>query len=80
VGGMFGMTLSFATAGIGAGLSRAHHGHGLSRCVQLKIQVHFLMLIATATLFSAGVILFIYDFFRYAPVFEPETQPMLRPG
>jgi nitric oxide reductase subunit B len=37
---------------------------------QLKIQVHFLMLIATATLFTVGVALFILDFFRHAPRFE----------
>ena len=34
---------------------------------QLKIQIHFVMLIATASLFTVGVALFIFDFFRHAP-------------
>ena len=37
---------------------------------QLKIQVHFLMLLATAGVFTIGVGLFIWDFFRYRPRFE----------
>ncbi|RXL42792.1 nitric-oxide reductase large subunit, partial [Citrobacter sp. AAK_AS5] len=37
---------------------------------QLKIQVHFLMLVATASLFAVGVALYIWDFFRHAPSFE----------
>ena len=37
---------------------------------QLKIQVHFLMLVATASIFAIGVGLFIWDFFRHAPRFE----------
>ncbi|MNT97623.1 hypothetical protein D3C72_2399850 [compost metagenome] len=43
--------------------------------VQLKIQVHFLMLVATASIFALGVGLFIFDFFRHAPRFvidEPD--------
>jgi nitric oxide reductase subunit B len=45
---------------------------------QLKIQIHFVMLIATASLFTVGVALFIYDFFRHAPrlmVDEPASAP-----
>ncbi|MCY1381549.1 hypothetical protein D9M69_694680 [compost metagenome] len=42
---------------------------------QLRIQVHFLMLVATASLFAIGVILFIVDFFRHAPRFEVSEQP-----
>ena len=34
---------------------------------QSKIQVHFLMLVATGTLFSAGVAVFLWDFFFIAP-------------
>jgi nitric oxide reductase subunit B len=67
--GMFGMTLSFATAGIGQVYLERILGLGYLD-TQLKIQVHFLMLIATASVFAAGVILFIVDFFRYAPRFE----------
>ena len=36
---------------------------------QLKIQVHFLMLIGTATIFTIGAALYIYDFFRTRPRF-----------
>ncbi|MBA4109246.1 MAG: nitric-oxide reductase large subunit [Leptothrix sp. (in: Bacteria)] len=67
--GMFGMTLSFATAGIGQVYLERIMGLGYLDA-QLKIQVHFLMLIATGTLFTCGVALFIVDFFRHAPRFE----------
>lgn len=70
IAGMFGMTLSFATAGIGQVYLERVLGIGYLD-VQLKIQVHFLMLVATASLFAVGVGLFIYDFFRYAPRLEP---------
>lgn len=81
LGGMFGMTLSFATAGIGQVYMERILGMGYLD-VQLKIQVHFLMLVTTASLFTIGVGLFIFDFFRYAPRFEitPEKEPTLRPG
>jgi nitric oxide reductase subunit B len=39
---------------------------------QLKIQVHFLMLIATSIIFSAGVMIFIWDFFRTGPKLADE--------
>jgi nitric oxide reductase subunit B len=55
----------------------------------LKIQVHFVMLVATGSLFAIGVGLFIYDFFRHAPRFEvepdaaaaraPNGEPILSP-
>ncbi|MGB3289667.1 MAG: cbb3-type cytochrome c oxidase subunit I [Burkholderiaceae bacterium] len=70
IAGMFGMTLSFATAGIGQVYLERVLGIGYLD-VQLKIQIHFLMLIATASLFAVGVGLFIYDFFRYAPRLVP---------
>lgn len=66
VSGMFGMTLSFATAGIGQVYLERVLGIGYLD-VQLKIQIHFVMLIACASLFATGVGLFIYDFFRHAP-------------
>jgi nitric oxide reductase subunit B len=72
LGGMFGMTLSFATAGIGQVYLERIMGLGYLE-TQLKIQVHFLMLIMTAGVFSVGVGLFIYDFFRNAPRFDDET-------
>ncbi len=69
LGGMFGMTLSFGTAGIGQVYLERILGLGYLDA-QLKIQVHFLMLLATASMFALGVALFIIDFFRYAPKFE----------
>ena len=81
LGGMFGMTLSFATAGIGQVYLERILGMGYLDA-QLKIQVHFLMLLATASLFTVGVGLFIFDFFRHAPRFELETdaRPLRAPG
>ncbi len=69
--GMFGMTLSFATAGIGQVYLERIMGLGYLE-TQLKIQVHFLMLILTASIFAVGVALFIYDFFRYPLRLEPD--------
>lgn len=73
LGGMFGMTLSFATAGIGQVYLERILGLGYLD-TQLKIQVHFLMLIATAAVFAVGVGLFIWDFFRTRPRFETEGE------
>ncbi|HEY9396721.1 MAG TPA: cbb3-type cytochrome c oxidase subunit I [Burkholderiales bacterium] len=72
--GMFGMTLSFATAGIAQVYLERILGLGFLE-TQLKIQVHFLMLIATASIFAVGVALFIWDFFRYAPRLEVSDAP-----
>ena len=68
LGGMFGMTISFGTAGIAQVYLERILGLGYLD-TQIKIQIHFVMLIATATVFTLGVILFIYDFFRYPPNF-----------
>ena len=80
IAGMFGMTLSFATAGIGQVYLERIMGMGYLDA-QLKIQIHFVMLIITASIFAIGVALFIIDFFRYRPVFEVsgDTEPGLRP-
>ncbi|HJV76691.1 MAG TPA: cbb3-type cytochrome c oxidase subunit I [Noviherbaspirillum sp.] len=67
--GMFGMTISFATAGIAQVYLERILGLGFLE-TQLKIQVHFLMLLGAGSLFAAGVILFIWDFFRYRPSFN----------
>ena len=75
LGGMFGMTISFATAGIGQVYLERIMGMGYLDA-QLKIQIHFVMLIVCGSIFATGVGLFIYDFFRYPPRFEvdePET-------
>ena len=72
--GMFGMTLSFGTAGMGQVYLERIMGMGYLDA-QLKIQIHFVMLIITASLFAIGVALFIIDFFRYAPRFEVSAEP-----
>nr|MBF0683849.1 cbb3-type cytochrome c oxidase subunit I [Pseudomonas sp.] len=73
--GMFGMTLSFATAGIGQVYLERIMGMGYLDA-QLKIQIHFVMLISTASIFAVGVGLFIYDFFSYRPRFELEEHEL----
>jgi nitric oxide reductase subunit B len=70
--GMFGMTISFGTAGIGQVYLERILGLGYLD-TQLKIQVHFLMLVGTASLFVVGSALFIWDFFRRAPNFQLEA-------
>jgi nitric oxide reductase subunit B len=67
--GMFGMTLSFATAGIVQVYLERILGLGYLD-TQLKLQVHFLMLAATGSLFTVGAGLFVWDFFRRAPNFQ----------
>ena len=74
IAGMFGMTLSFATAGIGQVYLERIMGMGYLDA-QLKIQIHFVMLIITASIFTIGVALFIIDFFRYRPHFEVLADP-----
>jgi nitric oxide reductase subunit B len=66
VGGMFGMTMAFAAAGIGQVYLERILGFGYLE-TQAKIQVHFLMLVATGILFTAGVALYLWDFFFIAP-------------
>ena len=76
--GMFGMTLSFATAGIAQVYLERILGLGYLD-TQLKIQVHFVMLLITGAIFAVGVALFIYDFFRHAPTFEASSLKEPRP-
>jgi nitric oxide reductase subunit B len=76
--GMFGMTLSFATAGIAQVYLERILGLGYLD-TQLKIQVHFVMLLITGAIFAVGVALFIYDFFRHAPTFEELESRAARP-
>jgi nitric oxide reductase subunit B len=78
VGGMFGMTMAFATAGIAQTYLERIIGLGFLE-TQHKIQVHFLMLLATGLLFALGVALFLWDFFlgRGRPLPVPATEPRL---
>lgn len=66
VGGMFGMTLAFATAGIAQVYLERITGLGFLE-TQRKIQVHFLMLTGTGLLFALGAALYLWDFFVVSP-------------
>ena len=66
-GGMFGMTIAFAAAGIAQTYLERIMGLGYME-TQLKIQVHFLMLMATGAIFTLGVGVFLWDFFRTPPL------------
>ena len=72
VAGMFGMTLAFGTAGITQTYLERIIGLGYLE-TQYKIQPHFLMLLATGAIFTAGVAAFIADFFRDPPVPPGDT-------
>jgi nitric oxide reductase subunit B len=65
IAGMFGMTMAFAAAGITQTYLERILGIGYLD-TQLKLQVHFLMLVAAGVLFVAGVALFLWDFFFLA--------------
>ena len=65
VAGMFGMTMAFAAAGLTQTYLERIMGIGYLD-TQLKLQVHFLMLVATGALFVVGVALYLWDFFFVA--------------
>jgi nitric oxide reductase subunit B len=77
IGGMFGMTMAFATAGITQTYLERILGMGYLD-TQLKLQVHFVMLVATGALFVAGVALYLWDFFFLAgrPLAAGQTQQL----
>ena len=77
VSGMFGMTMAFAAAGITQTYLERILSIGYLD-TQLKLQVHFLMLMATGALFVAGVALFLWDFFFLAgrPVEAGKEEPV----
>jgi nitric oxide reductase subunit B len=77
LGGMFGMTMAFAAAGIGQTYLERILGLGYLE-TQHKIQVHFLMVLATGLLFALGVSLYLYDFFFLAP--KRRTAPAAWPA
>jgi nitric oxide reductase subunit B len=63
VAGMFGMTMAFAGAGITQTYLERILGLGYLE-TQQKVQVHYLMVLATATVFAAGAIAYVIDFVR----------------
>jgi nitric oxide reductase subunit B len=66
VGGITGMTMAFAAAGVAQVYMERILGIGYLDA-QEKIQVHIQMLLATALIFTIGVLLFLWDFFVVNP-------------
>jgi nitric oxide reductase subunit B len=66
VGGMFGMTMALAAAGITQTYLERILGIGYLD-TQQKIQVHYLMWLGTAVVFAAGVAAYVWDFVRAGP-------------
>ena len=62
--GMIGMTTAFATAGVTQVYLERKVGMDFID-VQQEMEVHFLILIAAATLFTIGIIMYIINFFKY---------------
>jgi nitric oxide reductase subunit B len=79
VGGMFGMTMAFAAAGITQTYLERILGLGYLD-TQKKMQVHYLMLVGTGILFVLGVALYLYDFFILAPRRERPVVPWSAEG
>jgi nitric oxide reductase subunit B len=65
IAGMFGMTMAFAAAGITQTYLERILSIGYLE-TQLKLQVHFLMLVVAGIVFVIGVALFLWDFFFLA--------------
>lgn len=84
VAGMFGMTMALAAAGITQTYLERILGLGYLE-TQQKIQVHYVMWLATGLLFGAGVAAFILDFAHAGGPVSPQPQtvapaPALEPG
>lgn len=77
IAGMFGMTMAFAAAGVTQTYLERILSIGFLE-TQAKLQVHFLMLVATGALFVAGVALYLWDFFFLAgrPVPPPTAEEL----
>ncbi len=62
--GMIGMTTAFAAAGVAQVYMERIMGMEFGDA-QKEIQVHFVILVLTATLFTVGITMFIYEFIKY---------------
>jgi nitric oxide reductase subunit B len=75
VGGMFGMTMALAAAGLTQTYLERILGLGYLE-TQQKIQVHYLMWLGTAVIFALGAAAYIWDFVRAG---APRTPPAATP-
>lgn len=71
--GMFGMTAAFAAAGIAQVYLERKMGMDFL-VVQKEIEPHFIVLLMAATLFLAGITLYIINFFKYG---KPNDEALL---
>lgn len=62
--GMLGMTVAFGVAGVAQVYLERKVGLEFGD-VQKEIQVHFFILICCATMFTAGITMFIFEFFKH---------------
>jgi nitric oxide reductase subunit B len=75
VTGMFGMTMALGAAGMGQTYLERILGFGYLEA-QRKIQVHYLMWLATSVVFACGAAAYVWDFVRAgAPRSEPRGAP-----
>jgi len=62
--GMLGMTVAFGVAGVAQVYLERRMGVEFGE-VQQEIQVHFFVLVICATMFTSGIICYIYEFIQY---------------
>jgi nitric oxide reductase subunit B len=62
--GMLGMTVAFGVAGVAQVYLERKVGLEFGE-VQKEIQVHFVVLAACATMFTSGIVCYIYEFLKY---------------
>ncbi|MFY0644954.1 MAG: cbb3-type cytochrome c oxidase subunit I [Bacteroidia bacterium] len=62
--GMLGMTVAFGVAGVAQVYLERKVGMDFGD-VQTEIQVHFLILVLCATMFTVGICMYIYEFIKY---------------
>lgn len=62
--GMLGMTVAFGVAGVAQVYLERKMGLEFGD-VQNELKVHFVVLILCATMFTAGIVLYIYEFIKY---------------
>lgn len=62
--GMLGMTTAFGVAGVAQVYLERKTGLEFG-AVQQEIEVHFFVLVLTASMFATGILLYLYEFYRY---------------